>query len=125
MNRIRKALVVDDDDDVLRLCKVSLQTFTRWKVDVASDAAGALGAARREPPDVILLDVMMPDGGGLAIMGQLKGESATAGIPVVLMTAADSLDPDGALGAAGVIQKPFDPAALPEQILRIMERRSP
>jgi two-component system OmpR family response regulator len=125
MNRIKKALVVDDDDDVLRLCKVSLQTFTPWEVDVASDAEGALGAARREPPDVILLDVMMPDGGGLAIMDQLKGDGATASIPVVLMTAADTLDAEGASAAAGVISKPFDPAALPEQILRIVDGRSP
>jgi two-component system OmpR family response regulator len=121
MSPIRKALVVDDDDDVLRLCKVSLQTFTPWKVAVAKDAAAALGAALREASDVILLDVMMPDGGGLAIMGKLKGESTTAAIPIVLMTAADTLDEDGAGEAAGIILKPFDPVGLSEQIVRIVD----
>lgn len=122
MTMIEKALVVDDDDDLLRLCKVSLQTFTGWKVSVAGSADAALHAARREAPDVILLDVMMPGGGGLSLLGQLKGCPSTAGIPVVLLTAADTtgIEACRARGAVGVIAKPFDPASLPEQITRIV-----
>ena len=122
MSPIRKALVVDDDDDVLRICKISLQTFSGWAVTVAQSADAAVGAARREAPDVILLDVMMPEGGGLSILGRLKACAATAGIPVVLMTAADKVGIDAyrERGAAGIISKPFEPAALPEQIARIV-----
>ena len=122
MSPIQRALVVDDDEDVLRLCRVTLQTFTGWTVAVARSADAALGAARRDAPDVILLDVMMPDGGGLSILGRLKGCDATAGIPVILVTAADAggLDAWRARGAAGIIAKPFDPAALPAEIVRIV-----
>jgi two-component system OmpR family response regulator len=122
MSPIRKALVVDDDEDVLRLCKVSLQTFTAWAITVARSADAAVHAARGEAPDVILLDVMMPGGGGAAILGRLKGHDATAAIPVVLLTAADAIGIDACRdrGAAGVIKKPFDPSTLSEQILRIV-----
>jgi two-component system response regulator HydG len=123
MNAIRKALVVDDDHEILSLCKTSLQAFTGWAVTVAGSVDAALGAARREGPDVILLDVMMPGGGGLSVLGQLKQNDVTAAIPVVLMTAADRAGVAAcrARGAVGVIPKPFDPVALPDQILRIID----
>jgi CheY-like chemotaxis protein len=140
MRKIQKALVVDDDEDVLSLCKVSLQTFTGWKVAVAGSAEAAIRAALREAPDVILLDVMMPGEGGLSLLRRLKGCEKTADIPVVLMTAGDGAAlPDlharrseppgeaGALGlepaeagAAGVIWKPFEPSALSDEIVRIV-----
>ena len=126
MSLIRKALVVDDDEDVLRLCKVSLQTFTEWAIAVARSGDAAFDSAQAEAPDVILLDVMMPEGGGAAILGRLKGCDATAGIPVVLLTAADAggIEACRARGAAGVIKKPFDPSTLPDQIMRIVNERS-
>ena len=125
---VQRALVVDDDEDLLRLCRVTLQTFTDWTVVVARSADAAIGAARREAPDVILLDLMMPDGGGLSILRALKGCAATAGIPVVLMTASDAAGIDACRdrGALGVITKPFDPMDLPGQIVRILgDRRVP
>jgi DNA-binding response OmpR family regulator len=121
MRPIRKALVVDDDDDVLRLCRVSLEAFTEWKVEVAQTAEAALEAARTVLPDVILLDVMMPGGGGMSVLRHLKVCETTARIPVVLMTAAAALVVNcKAHGAAGLIPKPFDPAALPERIVAIV-----
>jgi two-component system OmpR family response regulator len=130
MRTIQKALVVDDDEDVLRLCKVSLQAFTGWSVDVAGSADAAIRAAVRESPDVILLDVMMPGEGGLSLLRRLKGMSATADIPVVLMTAGDAAarsprgartsDPAAETGAAGVIWKPFEPSELHGEIVRIV-----
>ena len=137
MRRIQKALVVDDDEDVLSLCRVSLQTFTGWKVAVAGSAEAAIRAALREAPDVILLDVMMPGEGGLSLLRRLKDCEKTADIPVVLMTAGDGaalpdlgarrsappgepgVEPAEA-GAAGVIWKPFEPSALPAEIVRIV-----
>jgi DNA-binding response OmpR family regulator len=121
MRPIRKALVVDDDDDVLRLCRVSLETFTEWKVEVARTPESAVEVARAELPDVILLDVMMPDGGGMAVLHRLKVHEATSRIPVILMTAAAPPMANGKEhGAAGLIPKPFDPVALPERILAIV-----
>jgi CheY-like chemotaxis protein len=140
MRTIEKALVVDDDEDVLRLCRISLQTFTGWRVTVADSADAGLSAALAETPDVILLDVMMPGEGGLSLLRRLKSCDATAGIPVVLMTAADATafptqrarrsappgEPSDALpetGAAGVIWKPFEPASLHDEIVRIVSRQ--
>jgi CheY-like chemotaxis protein len=121
MESIRRALVVDDDDDLLRLCKATFQTFTRWEVQVACSAEAAIQAARRAPPDVILLDVMMPGGGGLSLLRRFKGYEATARIPVVLMTAAVTEAGEYTThGAVGLIPKPFDPAALPERIVKIL-----
>lgn len=127
MSPIRKALVIDDDDDVLRLCKVSLQTFTPWTVAVAGSADDAMRAARQEVPDVILLDVRMPGEGGLSILRRLKDCDATAAIPVVLMTADPTWsDPCRTRDAAGVIAKPFEPSELPVQLVRALgEKRSP
>jgi len=124
---IQKVLVVDDDDDLLRLCKASLCAYTEWSVDVARSAGEAVDLARRSSPDVILLDVMMPDNDELAILHRIKSDSETAAISVVLMTAADeyglrALQPRG---AAGLIAKPFDPCTLPEEILRIVGEGGP
>jgi two-component system alkaline phosphatase synthesis response regulator PhoP len=126
MRSIRKALVVDDDDDVLRLCRVSLETYTEWKVEVARTPEAAVEVARTELPDVILLDVMMPDGGGMAVLCRLKTYEATARIPVILMTAAAPPVANGKEhGAAGLIPKPFDPVALPDRILAIVHESAP
>jgi DNA-binding response OmpR family regulator len=125
MRPIRKALVVDDDDDVLRLCRVSLETYTEWKVEVARTPEAAVEVARTELPDVILLDVMMPDGGGMAVLRRLKICEATARIPVVLMTAASPPSNGKEHGAAGLIAKPFDPVALPERIVAIVRESAP
>jgi DNA-binding response OmpR family regulator len=121
MQSIRKALVVDDDDDLLSLCQVTLRRFTGWEVDVAQSAEAAIEAACDAPPDVILLDVMMPDGGGLALLSRLKEHHATARVPVVLMTAAVTEAADYlTYGAAGLIPKPFDPTELPGRIVQIL-----
>jgi two-component system response regulator HydG len=121
MDTIRKALVVDDDDDLLDLCRASLHAYSGWTVDTARSVDMAIEAARRGSPDVILLDVVMPGGGGLSLLRMLKGSDQTAGIPVVLMSAAlAEAEELKALGAVGLIPKPFDPAALPDRIARIV-----
>jgi len=120
---IQKVLVIDDDDDLLRLCQVSLSAYTQWSVHVARSAGEAIDLARRASPDVILLDVMMPDNDELAILRHLKQSRETAEISVVLMTAAADAEGLGALGpsgAAGLIAKPFDPCTLSDEIERIV-----
>jgi CheY-like chemotaxis protein len=119
---IQKVLVVDDDDDLLRLCKVSLRAYTEWSVDVARSAGEAVDLARRASPDVILLDVMMPDNEELAILRRIRAEHQAAAISFVLMTAMDAcgLAALRGHGAAGIIAKPFDPCTLPDEIARIV-----
>jgi CheY-like chemotaxis protein len=122
MRPIQRVLVVDDDDDLLQLCRASLRAVASWSVDVAQSGEAALALARDGAPDVILLDVRMPDNESLSILRRLKGSAATARIPVVLMTAEDErkLGDLRARGAAGLVAKPFDPYALPGQIARLV-----
>jgi two-component system response regulator HydG len=121
MRPIRKALVVDDDDDLLHLCRVSLRAYSGWTVEVAQSVEAAIEAARAELPDVILLDMMMPGGGGPSLLRMLKSSDRTATIPVVLMSGiAAGPEEVQRHGAAGLIPKPFDPAELPDRVAQIL-----
>ena len=84
----------------------------------------ALTLAAHERPDVILLDVMMPELDGPGTFASLREDPATATIPVIFMTAKaqpHEVASYRALGAAGVIAKPFDPMSLPGEIRSIVE----
>lgn len=119
---ITKVLLVDDEPDIRRIGKLSLEAVGKWTVVMAASGLEAIEVARRELPDLIILDVMMPDLDGPTTYGRLQAEPALAGIPVIFMTAkvqkaeiARYLQ----LGAAGVVSKPFDPMTLPDQIRQI------
>lgn len=120
---LQKILVIDDDPDIRRIAQLSLR-----KVGVVVAASGAEGieAAAREQPSVILLDMMMPGMDGKETRRLLAAQPATAGIPVIFLTARGT-DPNElmALGAVGVISKPFDVMSLPTQIRTILEGRQP
>jgi two-component system, OmpR family, response regulator len=122
---ITKALIVDDDEDILALCKISLRAFAGWSVWVARSKDAVLRAVREHEPDVILLDVMMPGLDGIHLLEELKADVETSRIPVVLLTASS---PEFAevrkRGAAGVISKPFEPSTLSIQVERLLERAS-
>ncbi len=116
-NRI---LVIDDEDDIREVAQLSLEAMGGWEVLTADCGAAGLGRAAAERPDVILLDVMMPDMDGPSTFQRLRSDPATAGIPVVFLTAkvrfADRqflID----LGGDAVLSKPFDPVTLSEEIV--------
>jgi CheY-like chemotaxis protein len=123
---ITKALIVDDDEDILSLCKVSLRHSSGWTVKLARSSEAAIRAACDHAPDVILLDVMIAGDNGLAVLDELKRCEATAGIPVVMMTAAVAAVTADCKrrGAVGLIPKPFDPATLSAEIERLLEAAS-
>src|SRR6516162_1254111 len=109
---INKVLLVDDDPNIRKLAKMSLERVGRWQVVVASSGKEALAMITSESPDVILLDVMMPDWDGRMTLVQLKSVPKVAQVPVILMTAKvpmDEMNEFLSLGAIGVIIKPFDP----------------
>jgi CheY-like chemotaxis protein len=123
MARIRTALIIDDDEDILSLCKVTFRAFTEWNVKLASSRDAALRAAQ-ELPDVILLDIMMPGIDGLCLLDELRRSERTAQIPVVLMTAgAAEATECKRRGATGLIPKPFDPSTLHDRITQLLEER--
>ncbi|MGH9013407.1 MAG: response regulator transcription factor [Acidimicrobiia bacterium] len=113
-------LVVDDEPDVLELIRVNLPVAGH-RVILASDGAEALEAVRREAPDAIFLDVMMPGVDGWDVLETLKTRSGQdlSSIPVFMVTA--RTEPEhhlrgGIEGALRYITKPFDPEKLVEEL---------
>jgi CheY-like chemotaxis protein len=121
---MKSVLVIDDDSILRRLTAMSLRASQAWdQVFVAASGAEGIEIAAREAPSLILLDVMMPDMDGPATLRKLQENTATASIPVIFLTGkAEANEPSAylALGVRGAINKPFDPAKLPEQIRRIL-----
>lgn len=118
-----KVLVVDDEEDVRRIARMSLTRVGQMDVVVAQDAEEGRRRAHSERPDVVLLDVMMPGTDGPALLFALRQDPATRDIPVVFLTAHSLPGEVGrlkALGAAGVIAKPFDPMELPAQLRALL-----
>ncbi len=121
-----KVLLVDDEDDIRKIGRLSLEAVGRCETLVASSAGEALDLAKASRPDVILMDMMMPGMDGLAALAELQRTPELAAIPVVFMTAkvqASEVEHYLAVGAIGVIRKPFDPMTLPKELFRIMESR--
>jgi CheY-like chemotaxis protein len=115
----RRVLVVDDEQDTREVARLSLERLGGHEVLTAASGDEALAIAERDQPDAILLDVMMPGQDGPATLAALRGLPATAGIPVVFLTAkARQSDREAltALGAAAVITKPFDPMGLAAEL---------
>jgi CheY-like chemotaxis protein len=112
----RLILIVDDEPTVRAMVNASIRVGgTRYRVIEAGTAAEALAQAEREQPDLVLLDVALPDHDGFWVCQALKAGSSTAHIPIVMLTAMSlASDRDRALqaGADGYIVKPFSPRAL-------------
>ena len=81
-----KVLVVDDEPDALELVSFNLKA-AGYDVVTADDGNEALRKARQQVPDLILLDVMLPEVDGLEVCKLLRRDPATAGIPIIMLTA--------------------------------------
>ncbi|MCA9705335.1 MAG: response regulator [Myxococcales bacterium] len=125
MGVIHKVLLVDDDEDIRVIGEMALTEVGGLRTLLASSGEQALAVAAAERPDVILLDVMMPGMDGPSTFRRLREDPATASIPVVFVTAKvqrHEVERYRALGAIGVIGKPFDPMALPGEVREIVAR---
>ncbi|MBI5107401.1 MAG: two-component system response regulator [Rhodocyclales bacterium] len=118
-------LIVDDEPANLSLLKHLLSPH--YRVRAVNSGSGALRAARMAPrPDLILLDIMMPEMDGHAVLKNLRAEPATQDIPVVFLTAlADAGDEERGLdlGALDYITKPIKPAVLLARVRTQLEAR--
>jgi len=115
----KRILIVDDEDDIREVAKVSLELVGQFDVLSASSGRDGLEQARTSRPDAILLDVMMPDLDGPGTLAQLQADPLTREIPVVFLTAKTQQAERtrlAQLGAAGVLIKPFDPMKLASDI---------
>lgn len=108
-NLAHKVLVVDDDSDITEFLVVLLQDHIN--VSFATNGPKALELARSQRPDLILLDVMMPDMDGFEVCKRLKSDSETSGIPIIFLTALEDeryITAGLKLGAIDYITKPFN-----------------
>lgn len=119
-----RILVVDDDEDIVRFVELNLE-LEGFAVTVAHDGVQALQLATDDPPDLILLDVMMPGLDGVEVVRRLRSRSGTAGVPVVMLTA-KSLSADKVVGltagADDYIVKPFDTLELVARVRTTLRR---
>src|SRR5271169_2551843 len=116
-----RILVVDDEPDVLDLVTYNL-TQAGFQTDTAVDGAEALRKARSTIPDLILLDLMLPELDGLEVCKLLRRDSKTSAIPIIMLTArASEMDRilGLELGAVDYVPKPFSPREL---VLRVKKR---
>src|SRR2546422_5090072 len=113
-----RALIIDDDPDLLRLVRRTLEFTAGWEVATAGSGAAGIELARSATLDVILVDVMMPEMDGHEVCRRLKADPATATVPIVLLTARRDLNQArlADTGAAGVVLKPFQPEELARQV---------
>jgi CheY-like chemotaxis protein len=118
-------LCVDDEEDILQVAKLSLEAVGGFRASLCRGSAGAVEMVRDLAPDLILLDVMMPDMDGPATLAKLRSGGAVARIPVIFMTAKAQPGEIGHylnLGAIGVISKPFDPMSLSGEIRELWRK---
>jgi len=119
----KKILIVDDEPDVLLLCHVNLE-FEGYEVMDAQSGEEALGRISEEPPDLVLLDVMMPGMDGWQVLEEIKSNPQTKHIPVMMLTA-KAQERDQIRGWSGgvvdYVTKPFNPIALSQSVRRALD----
>ncbi len=121
-----KILVVDDDVDTLRLVGLMLQR-QGYEIVAASSGRQALSMARSEDPDLIILDVMMPDMDGYEVTRRLRSDQGTATIPIIMFTAKTQIDDKVSgfeAGADDYLTKPTQPRELFAHVKAVLARTS-
>src|SRR6476620_6102479 len=119
-----RVLVIDDEAPIRLLCRVNLEA-EGMDVLEAADGPSGLDEARREPPDVVLLDVMMPGLDGWRVAEQLLEDERTNEIPIIFLTArAEFRDRARGLDIGGVdyVTKPFNPLELAPRVQSLLDR---
>jgi len=119
----RRVLIIDDEDDIREVAQASLELLGDWTVFTARSGVEGARLAAETRPDVILLDVMMPEHDGPATLRLLSADPRTRDIPVVMLTAKVQSRQRSqllSLGVAGVLAKPFDPCTLSDDVARVL-----
>jgi len=116
-----RILVIDDEPDVLMLCRVNLELAGHEVLEAGTGEAG-LELARRERPDLVVLDIMLPVRDGYQVLGDLAAEEDTREVPVILLTARTQVEDRLAgwrAGCSEFMTKPFSPVELVDVVGRI------
>lgn len=119
-----RVLVADDDEDILKVVRINLE-LEGLSVETATDGAEALEKAISNPPDLVLLDIMMPKMDGLSALRKMRTQASLAGVPIVLLTAR-GLTEDRVQGlesgADDYITKPFEVGELVARVKAVLRR---
>ncbi|MEM9266800.1 MAG: response regulator [Cyanobacteria bacterium P01_F01_bin.13] len=121
---MKHILIIDDDDDIRDVAQLALETVGGWQASTASNGPHGLAQMQATPPDVVLLDVMMPDMDGVEVFKRMQADPKTQKIPVILMTAkTQTTDQERFLnlGITAIITKPFKAMLLSDQIAEILD----
>ena len=122
---LNKICYVEDDEDIQRIVRMSLERVGKMTVEIVTDPLQAMGVMAAFKPDLVMLDWMMPGMDGPTLFKKMKEDPQMSLLPVVFITAkAQSRDMAElmALGAAGTISKPFSPKDLPDQLRAIWKK---
>jgi two-component system chemotaxis response regulator CheY len=114
-------LIVDDDEFIRKLIATTLEDVARLELHEAADGLEAVDVARRERPGLVFLDVDMPGRNGIDVCRELRGDEATSGATIVMLTAAQGDGVEALAEEAGAdlfLTKPFSPLDL----LRLVDR---
>jgi two-component system alkaline phosphatase synthesis response regulator PhoP len=120
----QRILVVDDDREIVRLTRAYLEQ-SGYQVLVAYDGETALHILRRESPDLVILDLMLPDRNGLDVTQTVRRDASLAAMPIIMLTArVDDHDKIVGLelGADDYVTKPFNPSELMARIRAVLRR---
>jgi len=115
-----RILVIDDEEDICHFTKSVLERTGKFEVAVSTDSLKGIALAKANPPDLIILDVNMPNIDGGEVAQTLRGYKSTSGIPIIFLTALlkkeELEDKSGKIGAHTYIAKPTSPGELIEKI---------
>ncbi len=119
-------LIVDDEPHMRRVTELSLRRGG-YDILIGRNGREGLELARLRQPELIVMDVLMPEMDGLTALRELKNDPATAGIPVVLLSARGHIllpDEAGSCGAALFLTKPFSPTQLLAEVRRLIQENT-
>jgi CheY-like chemotaxis protein len=121
-SELQRILYVEDEPDIQAVARIALETVGGFSIKICQHGQQALAEAAEFKPDLLLLDVMMPDMDGPTTLAELHKQPELANIPAIFMTA--KVQPQEVaqlrtMGAVDVITKPFDPMTLSDQIRKI------
>lgn len=119
-----RLLVVDDEPDIQMVVKARLEA-AGYSVETAADGLDALRQVRANPPDLVVLDVMLPGMDGFAVCAMLKRDQHFSRIPIIMLSARtrpQDRSTGANVGADAYLAKPFQPAELLGEIRRLLER---